>query len=609
MESSQKQKIYWFIIAFALVLLVQSGLERANAPELVPYSKFLSMVESKEIATVEIRDDELRASSKENKRIITQRIPGIEDDELVALLLENEIEFSGHSSRTPWWQTFLIGWVLPIGLLFFIYSLISRRMGGKGGPLSFGKSDAKVFDRSNEDRVTFDDVAGVDEAEDELREVVDFLQNPDKYRSLGARIPRGVLLVGPPGTGKTLLARAVAGEAEVPFFAMSGSEFVEMFVGVGAARMRSLFEQAKERAPCIVFVDELDAIGKSRGGLGAMATNDEREQTLNQLLVEMDGFRNDTGVVVMSATNRPEMLDPALVRAGRFDRQVVVDIPDLRGREEILKIHARNIELKDEVDLKVVARRSPGMSGADLANVVNEAALAAARRAGKRVGKADFEEAIDRIQLGLKKHGQIMSPEERTRVAYHESGHALVALSLKHADPVHKVTIVPRSIGALGFTLQLPTEERYLITKEELVDKLCVMLGGRAAEELFCEDVSTGASNDLERATETARQMVCRFGMSELGTQTFGRENDLKFLKIGNNTERNYSEKTAERIDEAVHDIIEEQRKHAQRILEERREQLEKIAAKLLEQETLSADELRELAGLPPLEKEARAQV
>lgn len=606
MDSTNKQKIYWFMIAFAMVLLVQSVLERAGAPELVPYSKFLTMVEASEIKSVEIREDELRATTKESGRIITQRIPAIEDDALVRLLRENEIEFSGHTTKTPWWQSFVLGWLLPIGLLFFVYSIISKRMGGKGGPLSFGKSEAKVFDRSNEDRVTFEDVAGVDEAEDELREVVDFLKNPEKYRALGARIPRGVLLVGPPGTGKTLLARAVAGEAEVPFFAMSGSEFVEMFVGVGAARMRSLFEQAKERAPCIVFVDELDAIGKSRGGLGAMATNDEREQTLNQLLVEMDGFRHDTGVVVVSATNRPEMLDPALVRAGRFDRQVVVDIPDLRGRQDILKIHARQIQLEDDVDLKVVARRSPGMSGADLANVVNEAALSAARRSGKHVNRADFEEAIDRIQLGLKKHGSVMSPEERTRVAYHEGGHALVALSLKHADPVHKVTIVPRSIGALGFTLQLPTEERYLLTKDELTDKMCVMLGGRAAEELFCDDISTGASNDLERATETARQMVCRFGMSDLGAQTFGRVNNLKYLNIGSTTERNYSEETAKKIDAAVHDLIENERKHAYRILEERREQLQHIADRLLEQETLDSGELRELAGLAP-EEEARA--
>lgn len=609
MDPTHKRQIYWFLIAFAFVLMVQSALERSEAPEPVPYSKFLVMVESGDLASVEIRDQELRASTKSNSRIITQRIPGIKDDALVTLLREHEVEFSGRTSKTPWWQGLLFGWVIPIGLLFFVYSLVSKRMGGKGGPLSFGKSDAKVFDRSQENRVTFDDVAGVDEAEDELREVVDFLQHPDKYRALGARIPRGVLLVGPPGTGKTLLARAVAGEADVPFFSMSGSEFVEMFVGVGAARMRSLFEQAKERAPCIVFVDELDAIGKSRGGLGTMATNDEREQTLNQLLVEMDGFKNDTGVVVMSATNRPEMLDPALVRAGRFDRQVVVDIPDLRGREAILAIHARKVELEDDADLEVTARRSPGMSGADLANLVNEAALAAARRGGKRVSKLDFEEAIDRIQLGLKKRGQVMNPAERTRVAYHEGGHALVALSLKHTDPVHKVTIVPRSIGALGVTLQLPTEERYLMTKDELVDRLCVMLAGRAAEELFCDDVSTGATNDLERATETARQMVCRFGMSDLGAQTFGRPMGIKFLdtSFGTKEERNFSEHTAKRIDAAVHELVEDQRQRAYRIIEGKRDKLERIAQRLLEKETLGANELRELAGLPPQSDEKAA--
>jgi cell division protease FtsH len=504
--------------------------------------------------------------------------------------------------RTPWWQGFFFGWIVPIALLFFLYSFIAKRVGGKGGPLSFGKSEAKIYDRSQDERVTFDDVAGVDEAEDELREVVDFLKNKDKYVALGARIPRGVLLVGPPGTGKTLLARAVAGEADVPFFSMSGSEFVEMFVGVGAARMRSLFEQAKERAPCIVFVDELDAIGKSRGGLGAIATNDEREQTLNQLLVEMDGFKSDTGVVVMAATNRPELLDPALIRAGRFDRQVVVDTPDIRGREAILAIHARKIDVEDEVDLGVMARRTPGMSGADLANVVNEAALAAARRSAKRVSNADFEEAIDRIQLGLKKRGQVMSPQERTRVAYHESGHALVALSLRHADPVHKVTIVPRSIGALGATLQLPTEDRYVMTKEELEDRVCVMLGGRAAEEIFCESISTGAKNDLERATETARQMVCRFGMSTLGAQTFGRPMGLAYLQapMEPGDQRNYSEDTAMRIDAAVHTIVEEQRERAREILDERRDRVEHIAKRLLDVETIDMRELRALAGLPP---------
>ena len=601
MDSSKKRQLYWLIMAFALVVLAQSVVERTGAPELVPYSKFLEMAEGDKLASVEIRDNELRATDKNGNQIITERIPGTEGDALVSMLKERGIEFSGKKIITPWWQTFFLGWMLPIALLFFIYSIVSKRMGGKGGPLSFGKSDAKIYDRSKENRVTFKDVAGVDEAEDELREVVDFLQHPDKYRSLGARIPRGVLLVGPPGTGKTLLARAVAGEAEVPFFSMSGSEFVEMFVGVGAARMRSLFEQAKERAPCIVFVDELDAIGKSRGGLGTMATNDEREQTLNQLLVEMDGFTSDTGVVVMAATNRPELLDPALVRAGRFDRQVVVDIPDIRGREAILKIHIRNIELEKDVDISVVARRSPGMSGADLANLVNEAALAAARRAGTRVNEQDFEEAIDRIQLGLKKHGQVMTPAERTRVSYHESGHALVALSLKHSDPVHKVTIVPRTVGALGATLQLPTEERYLMTKDELLDKICVMLGGRAAEEIFCGDISTGASNDLERATETARQMVCRFGMSELGVETFGRDMSMRFLDtaFGPSEQRNFSEATAERIDSAVHDILKEQQKHAHRILDERRVELEKISARLLEQETLDGDELRSLAGLP----------
>ena len=443
-------------------------------------------------------------------------------------------------------------------------------------------------------------MAGVDEAEAELVEVVDFLKNPQKYTALGARIPKGVLLVGPPGTGKTLLAKAVAGEAGVPFFSLSGSEFVEMFVGLGAARMRDLFEEARKRAPCIVFIDELDAIGKSRGGVAAFSGHDEREQTLNQLLTEMDGFEATAGVIIMAATNRPEVLDQALLRAGRFDRQVVVDRPDLRGREDILKIHVRKVTLADDVDLLKLAQRTPGMVGADLAKVVNEAALAAARRGSALVAQKDFEHAIDRIQLGLEKKGRVMNEDEKRRVAYHESGHALVALSVDQTNPVHRVTIIPRSIGALGVTLQLPTEDRYLVTKKDLLDRICVMFGGRAAEELVCGDISTGAHDDLTRATETARQMVTRLGMSEkLGAMTFGRQQSSRFLEGMGMEERTYSEETARAIDAEVRAILEGQHRRATAILTREREVLERMTRRLIEVETLDRAELESILGGP----------
>jgi len=404
-----------------------------------------------------------------------------------------------------------------------------------------------------------------------------------------------VLLVGPPGTGKTLLARAVAGESGVPFFSMSGSEFVEMFVGVGASRVRDLFVQAKERAPCIIFIDELDAIGKSRAGATGFVANEEREQTLNQLLVEMDGFDSEVGIIIMAATNRPEILDKALLRAGRFDRQVVVDRPDVRGREAILKVHVHKIKLAPDVELKVVAQRTPGMVGADIANLVNEAALASVRRGGGAVTSADFDEAVDRIQLGLKKEGRVMTPDEKRRVAFHESGHALVALSVKHADPVHRVTIIPRSIGSLGATLQLPTDERYLMTREELLDRICVLMGGRVAEEIVCRDVSTGAEDDLQRATELARMMVTRFGMSDaLGVQTFGRTAAPRFFP-GDTTERDYSDETARAIDAEVRAILEREHSRARKLLEERRSALDAIGRELLEHETLQREGLESI--------------
>ena len=594
---------YW-LLALGGLLLLQSAISRGASPKDVPYDEFLASLRGGKVARVELLQDailvELKAEGATRPaRLKASRLPGIDETALVKELQERGVSFAGRIERASFLETFLVGWLLPLGVLAAIYILVMRRFGpGAGGPLSLGKNRAKIYDETQHGKATFEDVAGVDEAEAELVEVVDFLKNPQKYQALGARIPRGVLLVGPPGTGKTLLAKAVAGEAGVPFFSLSGSEFVEMFVGLGAARMRDLFEQAKLRAPCIVFIDELDAIGKSRGGMAAFATHDEREQTLNQLLVEIDGFDSTKGVILMGATNRPEVLDPALLRAGRFDRQVLVDRPDVRGREAILKVHAKKLRFGSEVDLRIIAQRTPGMVGADLERVVNEAALAAARRESQTVTGHDFEEAVDRQQLGLKKQGSVMSEDEKRRVAYHEGGHTLVALSVRHADPVHRVTIIPRSIGALGVTLQLPAEERYLMTREQLLDRLAVMMGGRAAEELCCGDLSTGAANDLERATETARQMVSRFGMSaSLGPVTFGRTSALRFMPGAVGEERNFSEETARAIDAEVRSILEEQYARARRILERRREALEAIAKRLLDVETLDRPQLEALVG------------
>jgi cell division protease FtsH len=479
-----------------------------------------------------------------------------------------------------------------------IWMFLMRRIGGGSTQaLSFGRSKAKIYDRK-ELKTTFNDVAGVDEAKAELVEVVDFLKNPKKYQRLGGRIPKGVLLVGPPGTGKTLLARAVAGEADVPFFFLSGSEFVEMFVGVGASRVRDLFEQAKEKAPCIVFIDELDAIGKTRAGnTGFIGGHDEREQTLNQLLAEMDGFDSSKGVIIMAATNRPEVLDPALLRAGRFDRQVVVDKPDVRGREAILKVHARNVQLSPTVDLHVLAARTPGMAGADLANIINEAALLAARKGKDAVEMADLDEAVDRVIGGLERKSRVLSEKERDIVAHHEIGHALVATSLAHADPVHKVTIIPRGVGALGATYQLPLEDRYLLTQRELEDRIGVLLGGRAAEEAVYGEISTGAHNDLDRATEMARLMVMQYGMSEkLGPMTFGGGQQALFLRgSGLGHEREYSEDTARVIDGETRAIVDRIYDRVRALMTQKKTVLMAAAEELKRRETLEGDRLREL--------------
>jgi cell division protease FtsH len=500
----------------------------------------------------------------------------------------------------------LLAWGLPLLLFIALWTFLFRRMSGaEGGVMSFARSRAKIY-AEDDVKVKFGDVAGVDEAEDELREIVEFLQNPKKYTSIGGRIPKGVLLVGPPGTGKTLLARAVAGEAKVPFFSLSGSEFVEMFVGVGAARVRDLFAQAEVKAPCIVFIDELDALGKVRIQT-PMGSHEEREQTLNQLLAEMDGFDARKGVIIMGATNRPEVLDPALLRPGRFDRQVLVDKPDIRGREDILRIHVKTVKIADNVELKVVAARTAGFAGADLANLVNEAALLAARKDKTAVEMKDFDEAIDRIIAGLEKK-RVMSDKERRIVAYHESGHAIVASVLPGLDPVHKISIVQRGFGALGYTMQLPLEDRYLLQKPDLLNQLSVLLGGRSAEEIAFGEISTGAQNDLMRATDIARAMVTEFGMSEaLGAVNYNGHKRPSYIDIPFAQERgNYSEETALKIDQEVKRILTEAHETARRVLRERRATLDVLSERLLEKEVIEAEELAGIMGpTPPKDADA----
>jgi cell division protease FtsH len=621
-QKTQFSLVYLFI-ALMVVMSVQSWLRAPQTVD-IPMSQFLALVREGKVLKVTLGEREIQGIAKPGAlpmpppgpgdrlrallgsqegptAFTTARIPATEDYQIVRELEAAKVEFSGRIESTFWRDLF--SWVVPLIIMAALWLFLMRRMGG--GPtqaLSFGRSKAKIYDRK-ELKTTFSDVAGVDEAKAELMEVVDFLKNPKKYQRLGGRIPKGVLLVGPPGTGKTLLARAVAGEADVPFFFLSGSEFVEMFVGVGASRVRDLFEQAKEKAPCIVFIDELDAIGKTRAGnTGFLSGHDEREQTLNQLLAEMDGFDSSKGVIIMAATNRPEVLDAALMRAGRFDRQVVVDRPDVKGREAILDVHARNVKLAPSVDLHVLAARTPGMAGADLANIINEAALLAARKGKDAVDMADLEEAVDRVVGGLERKSRVLSEKERDIVAHHEIGHALVASSLPQADPVHKVTIIPRGVAALGATYQLPLEDRYLLTRSELEDRIAVLLGGRVAEEVIYGEVSTGAHNDLERATELARLMVMQYGMSEqLGPMTFGGGQQAMFLRgSGLPQEREYSEESARRIDGETRTIIDRIYDRVRDLLTTRKRVLVEAATELKQKETLEGDRLRELlAGEP----------
>ncbi len=591
------------VVAVLLIITVRQFTSQPT--HTITYSQFLNAVQSGQIATVAIGETQIEGryevppdSLRGANRFTVDRMK--EHEDLVSLLEEHNVDYYG-VIPSPWPK--ILSWVIPMVLLVGIWFIILRRMGGPAsGMMSIGKSKAKVY-VENETKVTFDDVAGIDEAEEEVREIVDFLKEPEKFRRLGGRIPKGALLVGPPGTGKTLLARAVAGEAGVPFFSLSGSDFVEMFVGVGASRVRDLFQQAKERAPCIVFIDELDALGKSRGG-NPLNSHDEREQTLNQLLVEMDGFDANVNVIILAATNRPETLDMALLRPGRFDRQIVVDRPDIGGREQIIRIHAKNVQLADDVDLRKLAARTPGMVGADLANVVNEAALLAARKGHDKVQMSDFEEAVDRVTGGLERKSRVMNEKERRVIAYHEAGHALVAECLEHTDPVHRISIIPRGVSSLGQTMYLPTEDRYLMSTEELEDRLAVTLGGRVAEEVIYDEISTNAGQDFRRASQIAEHMVKDYGMSQLGLVAYGEPTTILQQQYGGGT-ASYSEATAAEIDDEVRRIINEAYKRVRKLLDTYKNALHVIADNLIEKEHLSGDEVREMlraAGVPVID-------
>ncbi len=599
MEKTTKFSIWYVVAAVWGVLLIQDFIASQYQPRYIPYSEFLKALRTDQIIEVVITEGALAGKMRVTEegqikevRFRTFRV----DADLSNELSQHNVVFRGQPENT--FLRDLVSWTLPALIFFGIWYLLMRRMGANAGAgiMSFGRNKAKVF-AEKEIETRFGDVAGADEAKAELQEIVDYLRHPERFQNLGGRMPKGVLLVGPPGTGKTLLARAVAGEAGVPFFTISGSEFVEMFVGVGAARVRELFQQAYDKAPCIIFIDELDAIGKARGGF-AVGGHDEREQTLNQLLVEMDGFDPRVGVVILAATNRPEILDPALLRAGRFDRQVLVDRPDVNGREAILKIHAKKVKLADEVDLRVIAQKTPGFSGADLANIMNEAALLAARKNRDAVRMEDLEEAVDRIIAGLEKKNRVINPREKEIVAYHETGHALVAAFTPGADKVHKISIIPRGVAALGYTQQLPTEDRYLMTRKELLGKIDVLLGGRMAESIAFDDISTGAHNDLQRATDVARAMVAEYGMGKtLGLSTYPRQKGPVFLgqdQLGYGA-KEYSEATAAKLDDEVKALMDERAGVVRNMLTEKKELLEKVAKRLLSAEVIEAAEFQEL--------------
>jgi cell division protease FtsH len=615
MEPKQRAFSMWYTVAAMLLFFGIQAILLAPHPETVSYSEFKSLVKANKVSDLMLYKDtitgtlaltglegvlpkekieEIKRAGKGAPGFLTTRV---EDPGLVPELEAAHIRFTGHMAN-PWVST-LLSWILPAVIFFGLWMIVMKRMNPQSGLMSIGKSRAKVY-VEHQTGVTFDDIAGIDEARGELMEIVDFLKNPARYRRLGGKIPKGVLLVGAPGTGKTLLAKAVAGEAGVPFFSLTGSNFVEMFVGVGAARVRDLFVQAQAKAPSIVFIDELDAVGKARGVNPGFGGHDEHEQTLNQLLAELDGFDTQAGVIILAATNRPEILDPALLRPGRFDRQVVIDRPDLKGREKILEVHTRKVTLAPGLDLSVIAGRTPGFVGADLANLVNEAALHAAREGKEAVALTDFDQAIDRIVGGLERKSRIISPKEKEIVAHHEAGHALVAESREHADKVSKISIIPRGVAALGYTQQQPTEDRYLMTRAELLDRLDVFLGGRVAEEIIFGDVSTGAHDDLQRASDLARHMVTQYGMSDaLGLGTFERPRQALFLRGPSVSEREYSEDTARVIDAEMRKLLEAARQRVRETLEEKRNILEALAKLLIEKEAVDRNALTTLLAAP----------
>ncbi len=592
MNSTVKTVVFWLVIVLSAFLLwqVMKAGSAGQKDKDVNYSQFLSDVDQNNVKEVTITGQEIRGKYRNDNSAFHVIAPP-NDPDMIKTLREKGVSMNIRDITSGSWPLQLLGTWAPLILLAALWFFMIRQMQTGGNKaLSFGKSRARLLSMQQK-KVTFKDVAGVDEAKEELKEIIEFLREAQKFQKLGGRIPKGVLLVGPPGTGKTLLARAVAGEANVPFFSISGSDFVEMFVGVGASRVRDLFEQGKKNAPCIIFIDEIDAVGRHRGaGLGG--GHDEREQTLNQLLVEMDGFESNEGVILMAATNRPDVLDPALLRPGRFDRRVVVSRPDVRGREEILRVHTRKIPLADDVDLFVLGRGTPGFSGADLANMVNEAALAAARQNRKAVLMYDFELAKDKVLMGVERKSMLLSDEEKKNTAYHEAGHALVAALLPHSDPLHKVTIIPRGM-ALGVTMQLPTDDRHNYYKNYLETSIAILMGGRLAEEMFLNSMSTGAGNDIERATELARKMVCEWGMSDLGPLTFGKKEEQIFLGREIAQHRDYSEATAVKIDAEVQKLVKRGYDSAKDLLSGNRDVLVRIALALIEREVLDAAQIK----------------
>ncbi len=596
MEKQQKFSIWYVILGIWFVFIIQNYMVSAFEIKTITYSQFLKLLKENKIIEVAISSNQIQGKYKEGegapaKDIVFKTVRV--DPETSKLLEQYNVNFKGEIESQ--FLPTLLSWVIPVFIFFGVWYFMMKRMSGQQpGFMTLGKNKAKVYMQEDID-ARFEDVAGVDEAKQELMEVVEFLQEPGKFTDIGGKIPKGILLVGSPGTGKTMLAKAAAGESGVPFFSMSGSEFVEMFVGMGAARVRDLFEQAKQKAPCIIFIDELDALGKARG-FGTIGGHDEREQTLNQLLVEMDGFDPNVGVILLAATNRPEILDPALLRPGRFDRNILVDRPDKEGRAAILKVHLKNIKTEGNLDVEVLASMTSGMVGADLANLINEAALLAVRRNKKKVGMPEFEEAVERVVAGLEKKNRLINAKEREIVAYHEMGHAITALALPGTDPVQKISIIPRGIAALGYTMQVPTEDRFLMQKTELLNKITTLLGGRAAEELVFEDISTGAHNDLARATDIARSMVKEYGMSaKIGQVYFAREKRAQYLNIPMEGAVEYSEATAELIDGEVSEIINQQYSRAMEILRQKREILDRGAKLLLEKEKIEGEELKAL--------------